>query len=123
MPAAVATKSRPAPKPVAPATKGITRPVSAVPQYLIEEAKQTVPEPFDAEKHLDYHAPATILTMKEIGLEGQGVSPHAASDPFRLFTKEAILQMRHEIFSDAVLADCQYSSTFIKHMVRGMNHE
>lgn len=45
---------------------------------------------------LDYHPPASIFTMKEIGLERQGVSPHPASDPFRLFIKEAIMQMRHE---------------------------
>lgn len=58
--------------------------------------------------------------MKEIGLEGQGISPHAATEPFPLFTEEAIQQMRAEIFSEQVLAECQYSSTFNKNMVRGM---
>lgn len=58
--------------------------------------------------------------MEEIGLEGQGVSPHAATEPFSLFTEEAIRQMRAEIFSEKVLDECQYSSTFNKNMVRGM---
>lgn len=123
MPSAIAVEDVRAPKPVAPATKTITRPDTPIPQYLIDEAKQTVPEPFNAEKHLNYHAPGNILKMADIGLAGQGVSPHAASDPFRLFTKEAVMQMRHEIFSEETLNNCQYSSTFIKHMVRGMNHE
>lgn len=58
--------------------------------------------------------------MKEIGLEGHGVSPNAASEPFPLSTEEAVRQMRTEVFSEEVMRDCQYTSTFIKNMVRGM---
>lgn len=58
--------------------------------------------------------------MKEIGLGGHGISPVAASEPFPLFTPEAIKQIRAEIFSEPVLADCQYASTFAKNMIRGM---
>jgi hypothetical protein len=54
------------------------------------------------------------------GLKGHGISPQAATEPFPLFTQEAIAQMRAEIFSEQVLAECQYSSTFNKNMVRGM---
>lgn len=61
--------------------------------------------------------------MKEIGLEGHGISPIAASEPFPLFTTEAVRQTRAEIFSDRVLKDCQYASTFAKNMVRGMGRE
>jgi hypothetical protein len=61
--------------------------------------------------------------MEEIGLQGQGISPNAVSDPFPLFTKEAMLQMRREVFSDQVLNECRYSSDFIANMVRGMGHE
>jgi hypothetical protein len=57
--------------------------------------------------------------MQEIGLEGQGISNTAASTPFSLFTPEAVQQMRAEIFSDAVLERCQYSSDFAKNMIRG----
>lgn len=58
--------------------------------------------------------------MKEIGLEGHGISPVAASEPFSLFTPETIKQIHAEVFSEPVLADCQYSSTFARNMVRGM---
>ncbi|GAD93976.1 conserved hypothetical protein [Paecilomyces variotii No. 5] len=56
--------------------------------------------------------------MKEIGLDAAGISPNAISEPFPLFTEEAIKQIRAEIFSESVLADCQYSSTFASNMIR-----
>jgi len=90
---------------------------------MIDEAKGVEPDVFDPEKHLDFKMPESILSMKEIGLEGCGVSLNAASAPFPLFNQEAIRQMRREIFSEKVLEECQYSSTFNKNMVRGMNHE
>ncbi|RDW62988.1 uncharacterized protein DSM5745_10099 [Aspergillus mulundensis] len=105
---------------IGPATKKAMRPSSELPQSLIQGAKVAKKEDFDASKHLNFQPPKTIYTMEQIGLEGHGISPHAASDPFPLFTKEAIAQMRAEIFDENVLAECQYSSTFNKHMIRGM---
>ena len=61
--------------------------------------------------------------MKDIGLEGYGISPVAASEPFPLFSEEAIGQIRAEIFSEPVMRDCQYASSFAKNMVRGMGRE
>lgn len=58
--------------------------------------------------------------MEEIGLEGHGISPVAASEPFPLFTTDAIKQIGAEIFSESVLRDYQYSSNFAKNMIRGM---
>jgi hypothetical protein len=87
---------------------------------LIDEARFTEREPFDPKKHMSFQPPSKIHTMKEIGLEGQGISANAVSEPFPLFTKEAIKQMRAEVFSESVLENCQYSSTFIKNMTRGM---
>ncbi|KAH6879431.1 hypothetical protein B0T10DRAFT_532198 [Thelonectria olida] len=120
MPSAVAITPPPAPEVVGPTTKRITRPAGSIPQFLIDEARATKRELFSPKKHLNYHPPANIVTMKEIGLEGHGISPHAVSDPFPLFTEEAIQQMRAEIFSEESLKECQYSSSFIKRMVRGM---
>ncbi|KAE8377134.1 hypothetical protein BDV26DRAFT_305073 [Aspergillus bertholletiae] len=105
---------------IGPATKKATRPSSTLPQSLIDGARISQKDTFDPKKHVNFQPPKRIYTMEEIGLEGQGISPHAGSEPFSLFTEEAIKQMRAEIFSDEVLADCQYSSTFNKHMVRGM---
>lgn len=87
---------------------------------MIDEARATTKEAFDPQKHLDFQPPKKVYTVKEIGLEGHGISPVAASEPFPLFTTEAIRQMRAEIFSEPVLANCQYASTFAKNMVRGM---
>jgi hypothetical protein len=105
---------------IGPATKKATRPLSELPQSLIQGAKVAKKEEFDPERHLNFQPPRTIYTMEQIGLKGHGISPHAASEPFPLFTQEAIAQMRAEIFDEKVLADCQYSSSFNKHMVRGM---
>lgn len=119
-PAALISPVAAAPIPIGPATQKATRPTNKLPQSLIDGARIQKPEAFDASKHLNFQSPRRIYTMKEIGLEGQGISPHAATEPFPLFTEEAIQQMRAEIFSEQVLAECQYSSTFNKNMVRGM---
>ncbi|KAL4814524.1 hypothetical protein BDW67DRAFT_186721 [Aspergillus spinulosporus] len=101
---------------IGPATKKATRPSSELPQSLIQGAKVAKKEEFDPERYLNFQPPRSIYTMEQIGLKGHGISPHVASEPFPLFTQEAIAQMRAEIFDEKVLADCQYSSTFNKHM-------
>lgn len=116
--------SRPAPPTViGPATKKATRPSDPLPQSLIDGARVAKKEVFDAGKHLNFSPPKGVTTMKEIGLDGRGISPIAASEPFPLFSPEAIRQIRGEIFSESVLRDCQYSSTFAKSMIRGMGRE
>ncbi|KAL0263045.1 hypothetical protein SLS55_002020 [Diplodia seriata] len=108
------------PKVTGPATKRATRPTNKLPKSLIDGARVEKRESFNPSKHLVFQAPEKIYTMKEIGLEGNGISPNAVSEPFPLFSDEAIRQMRAEIFSDASMEQCQYASTFNKNMVRGM---
>ncbi|KAI1748921.1 hypothetical protein F4782DRAFT_337451 [Xylaria castorea] len=108
---------------VGPATKKATRPSNALPEWLQDEARQTVPETFDATKHLKFQDPAYKISMNELGLEGYGISPNGVSAPFSLFTEDAIKQIRREVFRPEVLEECQYSSTFNKNMVRGMGRE
>ncbi|KAL4882844.1 hypothetical protein BJY04DRAFT_226894 [Aspergillus karnatakaensis] len=105
---------------IGPATKKATRPSTILPQSLIQNAKVSKKETFDPERHLNFQPPKSIYTMEQIGLKGQGISPNAASEPFPLFTEQAIAQMRAEIFDERVLAECQYSSTFNRNMVHGM---
>lgn len=105
---------------IGPATKKATRPSNELPQSLIQGAKIAKREAFDPAKHVNFQPPASVYTMEQIGLEGHGISPHAATEPFPLFTREAVEQMRAEIFDEKVLAECQYCSTFNKNMVRGM---
>lgn len=98
----------------------VTRPTTNVPQFLIDEARITEKQSFDPKKHLSFKPPSKIYTMKDIGLEGQGISLIAVTAPFQLFTEEAIKQMRAEIFSESVLADCRFTSPFVKNTIRGM---
>jgi hypothetical protein len=122
-PESTASLPEKAPHVVGPKTTRATRPTSTIPPFLIDEARKTPKDTWNAERHLAFEPPANITTMEEIGLQGQGISPNAVSDPFPLFTKEAMLQMRREVFSDQVLNECRYSSDFIANMVRGMGHE
>lgn len=103
-----------------PATKKATRPTNKLPQSLIDGAQLAEKESFDPKKHVNYQAPSKVYTMAEIGLEGHGISPNAVSEPFPLFTEEAVKQMRAEAFSEYALENCQYASTFNKNMIRGM---
>ncbi|KAL4862192.1 hypothetical protein BDV12DRAFT_207365 [Aspergillus spectabilis] len=111
-----------APVVVGPTTKKATRPTKKIPKSLIEGAKVTHKRPFTPDEHLVYEPPVKIHKMADFGLEGAGISPNAISEPFRLFTEEAIRQMRAEIFSERVLEDCQYASSFCTNMIRGMGH-
>lgn len=87
------------------------------------EALSTTPlstDDFDPKKHIDFTPPASILTMSDLKLpEGTGVSPFAVSDPFQLFTQEAVQRMRVEIFSKEVLKNCSYSSNLAQCQLRG----
>ena len=75
---------------------------------------------FDPRKHIDFTPPANILTMSDLKLpEGTGVSPFAVSDPFQLFTPEAVQRMRAEIFRKEVLKNCKYSSNLAQCQLRG----
>ncbi len=75
---------------------------------------------FDPKKHLDFTPPVNTLTMSDLKLpEGTGVSPFAVSDPFQLFTQEAVQRMRVEIFRKEVLENCKYSSNLAQCQLRG----
>lgn len=112
------------PPPVSgPKTKKATRPSKKLPKSLIEGAKVGQKRKFDPSEHLIYQPPEKIHKMADFGLDRAGISPNAISEPFRLFTADAINQMRAEIFSEPVLKDCQYASDFCPTMVRGMGHK
>ncbi|MCJ1319212.1 hypothetical protein MMC15_004547 [Xylographa vitiligo] len=55
---------------------------------------------FDPRKHIDFTPPTKTYTMADLDLpENTGVSPFAVSEPFHLFTTEAIHRMRAEVLS------------------------
>jgi hypothetical protein len=75
---------------------------------------------FDPTKHLKFTPPSKILSMKDLGYpESRGVSPIGVSEPFTLFSEEAIKQMRAEILSDDVWRDYQWSSDLAQCQLRG----
>lgn len=58
--------------------------------------------------------------MKDLGLpEDTGISSVAVSEPFSLFTEEAVHRMRVEVLSEEVMANCQYSSDLAQCQLRG----
>lgn len=75
---------------------------------------------FDPSKHLQFTYPSNIWTMKELDYpETQGVSPVGVSEPFPLFSAEAVKQMRTEILSDNVWQKYKFSSNLSDCMLRG----
>ena len=75
---------------------------------------------FDPKKHIDFVPPTKVHNMSDLKLpEGTGVSPFAVSEPFKLFTEEAVARMRAEIFRKAVLENCRYSSNLAQCQLRG----
>ncbi|UPL01936.1 hypothetical protein LCI18_012870 [Fusarium solani-melongenae] len=110
---------KPAPFVVGPTNKTPIRPTNTIPQDVIDAARVTPAEEFDAKKHVCFEFPKRTYTMKEWGYENQGVSPIAGSDPFPLFTEAAVKQVRRELLSEDVLKTCQYASTFTKNQIRG----
>lgn len=114
------TQVRRAPQPTSSDQFKIARrPTKQLPRQLIDEARIPNQQPWDASKHVHFTPPSKIYTMGELGLEGQGISETAISEPFSLFSEEAVRQMRAEIFSEPVLENCQYASSFATNMIRG----
>lgn len=75
---------------------------------------------FDSSKHLQYTPPLKVYSMKELGFsESKGVSPIGVSEPFPLFSAEAVDQIRAEVLSDAVWEKHQYSSDLAQCQLRG----
>ncbi|EXJ79046.1 hypothetical protein A1O3_08547 [Capronia epimyces CBS 606.96] len=81
------------------------------------------PMAFDPAKHLNFKHPEKVWTMEEIGMAEKGVSPIAVSEPFTLFTEEAIQTMRAEVLSKPVLENCKYSSNLAHCQLRGFAPE
>ncbi|EEQ88627.1 hypothetical protein RJZ56_000367 [Blastomyces dermatitidis] len=78
------------------------------------------PVRFDAQKHIQYSPPLKVHTMKELGYSDDvGVSSIGVSEPFPLFTPEAINQMRKEILNEKVWEHYQFSSNLAHCQLRG----
>lgn len=75
---------------------------------------------FDPTSHLAFTPPEQVIMMTELGYPSDmGISPVAVSQPFKLFSSEAVQQMRSEIFQSQVIQHCGYQSTIAANQVRG----
>lgn len=76
----------------------------------VKEPSFNVLPDFDPRTHINFNPPSKIHTMSDMKLEGKGVSLIAVSEPFQLFSHEAVRRMRSEILSKDVWETAQYSS-------------
>lgn len=89
---------------------------------IIEGAssKRKLVDDFDPKKHIAFKPPPEIIMMKDLGYaENTGVSPVAVSQPFHLFSQQAIMQMREEIMNPKVMEECKYQSNIAACQIRG----
>ncbi|KAG9086106.1 hypothetical protein FS749_003902 [Ceratobasidium sp. UAMH 11750] len=76
---------------------------------------------FDPAVHLAYAAPASKITMEELGKAGEGIAPVGVTEPFPLLSEEGVRAMREEIFSRHVLDRCTHATDLTPCHIRGMS--
>ena len=75
---------------------------------------------FDATAHLEYAGTPKVHSMEDLGFSKEtGVSAVAVSQPFKLFSNQAIQRFRHEIFSSQVQNNFEFSSNIAPCQLRG----
>ncbi|KAJ5610431.1 hypothetical protein N7510_007150 [Penicillium lagena] len=75
---------------------------------------------FDPARHIEHTPPSKVYSMSELGYSNsKGVSPIGVSEPFPLFSAEAIWQMRAEVLSSEVREKYEYSSELAQSQLRG----
>lgn len=78
---------------------------------------------FDPSKHLSHAPPSKVYTMNELDYpNSRGVSAVGVSEPFPLFSAEAIKQMRTEVLSEEA-AKYKHSSDLAQCQLRGFAQE
>lgn len=62
--------------------------------------------------------------MEELGFDhGVGVSPVAVSEPFCLFSEEAVMRFREEVLNEEVISNFTISSNLSHCQLRGFAHK
>jgi hypothetical protein len=74
---------------------------------------------FKPETHLSFVKPEAICTMESIGLPDVGVSPIAISEPFPLFSQEAVDIIRSEILADEFQKKDSFTNDLAPKALRG----
>ena len=74
---------------------------------------------FDPESHIAFKEFPRVYKMSDIDLPDSPLSGFAVSEPFQLFTPEAVRRMRAEIFEPEVMENFSYSSNLAQCQLRG----
>ena len=74
---------------------------------------------FNPQEHINFKPPSKTYSMSDIKLENSPISSFAVSEPFPLFTPEAIQHMRAEIFKPEVMDNFRFSSNLAHCQLRG----
>lgn len=91
---------------------------------VVRQGLQVSSEKFDPARHLNYKPPSKVHTMEELGFDqGVGISPVAVSEPFPLFTQEAVMKFREEILNEEVITKFKISSNLSHCQLRGFAHK
>lgn len=88
-------------------------------QAQLRPLRDTPRRSFDPSTHLRYVSPPNTLSMKDLGLPEAGISPLGCSEPFPLFSDEAMHIMRSEIFTNEVWDNCLQSTALAACQLRG----
>jgi len=89
-------------------------------RYLVGDNASPVGKLFKPYQHIAYEEPSQVYTMEDIGYTASsGVSPVAVSEPFRLFSEEAVSLMRAEILDPVVQERYSYTSDIAQKQLRG----
>lgn len=87
---------------------------------MVQEQQVLPKENFNPAKHLKFTPPSKTHSMEELGFAHRvGVSPVAVSEPFPLFTQEAVMRFREEVLSKEVMDNCSVSSNLSHCQLRG----
>lgn len=96
---------------------------SCVDPLMQQEEQQFSSTKFDPTRHLDYTPPSKVHSMEELGFDhGIGVSTVAVSEPFPLFSEEAVMKFREEVLNEDVISKFQISSNLSHCQLRGFAH-
>ena len=89
-----------------------------IPHQLNHDSLDSNDDSFDPKKHVTFTPPSKTLSMSDIKLKDSPLSSFAVSEPFQLFSPEAVKRMREEIFQPQV-KKYQVSSNLAAAQLRG----
>ena len=81
--------------------------------------KKSMTTLFNLDTHLSYVEPTTVHTMESLGHPDVGVAPIAVSEPFQLFSEEAVDIMRKEALAEVVQEEHFFGCDLAPKQLRG----